>query len=211
MTVERSPLAAFAERFEQASTVSDGRLTLAEESLWAQVNVRVEPTEAYLLADALGGPLPSVANTVSSTASGLVVWLGPDEWLVLSPAARPGLDGDLKAAAGTTPVSVVDVSAARTIVAVGGKAARDVLAHGCALDLHASRFPPGSCAQTRLALANVVLIAPPAQSDFSQSPTFYILVRSSFAAYLATWLLDAASEYLDSTGVHDDKPLLTGP
>ena len=89
------------------------------------------------------------------------------------------------------------MSAARTVIEIGGPAARDVLAHGCALDLDAGHFTPGSCAQTRLALANVVLIAPPEQADFAESPTFYILVRSSFAAYLATWLLDAAVEYVN--------------
>ena len=93
-------------------------------------------------------------------------------------------------------MSVVDVSAARTVISLSGPAARDVLAHGCGLDLDATKFPPGTCAQTRLALANVVLIAPRDQpADFVRSPRFLVLVRPSFAPYLAAWLLDAATEY----------------
>ncbi len=196
MTVDHSPLGAFAERFTQASDHSSGRLALTENPLWQQVNLRIHPADGSLLTDVLGGPLPA-ANTMTATSSGLIAWLGPDEWLVVAPDGRPSLEGDVRAAAGSAPLSVVDVSAARTIIAIGGPAARDVLAHGCALDLDARHFLPGSCAQTRLALANVVLMAPPDQVDFVESPEFLVLVRSSFAAYLATWLLDAATEFLD--------------
>ena len=196
MTVDRSPLAGFADRFSQASVRSEGRLSVVENPQWQQVNLRIAPADAHLLADALGGPLPADANTVTPTANGLTVWLGPDEWLLLSPERHLPMNR-LRAAAGSAPVSVVDVSAARTVITIGGPAARDVLAHGCALDLDPGRFPPGSCAQTRLALANVVLIAPPDQpGDFPLEPRFHLLVRSSFAAYLGTWLLDAATEYV---------------
>jgi sarcosine oxidase subunit gamma len=71
---------------------------------------------------------------------------------------------------------------------VGGPRARDLLAHGCALDLHPRVFGPGRCAQTMLARAQVVLLPRP--------DDFLVLVRSSFAAYLSEWLLDAATEYL---------------
>lgn len=43
-----------------------------------------------------------------------------------------------------------------------------------------------------LALAQVVLVA-------RDDDEFRMLVRSSFASYLAEWLLDAATEYLSST------------
>ena len=198
--VDRSPLLAFADRFSEASDLSAGRLSVLENPHWQQLNIRIDPGDASLLTGVLGAALPSRANTVTATATGLLAWLGPDEWLALAPGPRVDVEGDVRAAAGSAPVSVVDVSAARTVVSVAGSAARDVLAHGCALDLDPRRFPPGSCAQTRVALANVVLIAPPVQEDFTASPQFHVLVRSSFAAYLATWLLDAATEYLDGSG-----------
>jgi sarcosine oxidase subunit gamma len=195
VTVDQTPLAGFAERFADASQASGGELDLREETLWHQVNLRIDPAAGPSLTGVLGGPLPLEPNSITSTDHGQIVWLGPDEWLVISPDRRSDLEAAIRSAA-AAPVSVVDVSAARTVLRLSGPAARDVLAHGCGLDLDAAKFPPGTCAQTRLALANVVIIAPHDQSaGFERSPSLLILVRPSFAPYLAAWLLDAATEY----------------
>jgi sarcosine oxidase subunit gamma len=200
VTADQDPLPGFADRFVQASQASGGALELSVEARWRQVNLRIDPTAAGSLTDVLGGALPVEPNTVVSTDHRQLVWLGPDEWLVLSRDHAADPEPALRAAA-SAPVSVVDVSSARTIISVSGPAARDVLAHGCGLDLDAAQFPPGACAQTRLALANVVLIAPHDQpADVARSPRFLVLVRPSLAAYLATWLLDAATEYCADAG-----------
>ena len=84
------------------------------------------------------------------------------------------------------------MSAARTTIAVGGPAARGVLAHGCALDLDPRAYgvdAPTQCAQTMLARAQVVLVA-------GGGSEVEVLVRSSFAIYLADWLLDACLEWV---------------
>jgi sarcosine oxidase subunit gamma len=67
---------------------------------------------------------------------------------------------------------------------------RDVLAKGCSIDLHPRVFGRGSSAQTTLGQAGVVLLA---LSDAVDDVV--VLVRSSFAGYLADWLLDAALEF----------------
>jgi sarcosine oxidase, subunit gamma len=196
VTVEHTPLRAFADRFAAASRASGGELVLREEIQRQQVNLRIDPAAAGSLTGVLGGALPLEPNTITATGNGQLVWLGPDEWLVLGRDRDAGLETALRAA-GSAPLSVVDVSAARTVLSLSGPAARAVLAHGCGLDLDAGHFPPGNCAQTRVALAQVVLIAPHEQlPDFERSPRFLILVRPSFAPYLATWLLDAATEYI---------------
>jgi sarcosine oxidase subunit gamma len=46
---------------------------------------------------------------------------------------------------------------------------------------------PGSCAQTLVARANVLL------QQMDDAPTYRLFVRPSFAAYLAAWLADARS------------------
>ena len=190
MAERRSPAAAFAGRFAAAS--EGGGLRLAELPFRTHVNVRVDPASpaAEDLAAVLGVPLPVEPCTAVQTGSGAgdvtVAWLGPDEWLVVGPEGyRHELLGK---ALGDRHGSIVDVSAQRTTLLVSGPRARDLLAHGCALDLHPSVFGPGSCAQTMLAQAQVVLLARP--------DGFLVLVRSSFAAYLAEWLLDAATEHL---------------
>jgi sarcosine oxidase subunit gamma len=186
MAERRSPAAAFADRFATAS--KSEALTLAEIPFLRQINVRVDPESpaAAGLGRALAVALPVSPGTAVRSGEVTVAWLGPDEWLVIGP---DGYDAEpLRAALGDRHGSVVDVSAQRTTLLVGGPRARDLLAHGCALDLHPSMFGPGACAQTMLARAQVVLLP--------QQEGFLVLVRSSFAAYLAEWLLDAATEYV---------------
>jgi sarcosine oxidase subunit alpha len=103
------------------------------------------------------------------------LWLGPDWHLVVDDDPPLG-------------TSIVDVSAARTILELSGPHARTILEHGCSIDLHPRAFTIGRCAQTNLAKAPVIL-------HHTAHNTYEIYVRASFADYLARWLLDAMVEY----------------
>jgi sarcosine oxidase subunit gamma len=136
-----------------------------------------------------GTPLPRTPNTWTPTADGRLVWLGPDEWLLSSTGTPPEvLETELRAELRPAGGTAVDVSAQRIALRISGARARDVLVKGCSVDLHPRAFPPGSSAQTTIGLAGVVLLA-------LGGDEFAVLVRSSFAGHLATWLLDAALEY----------------
>ena len=127
----------------------------------------------------LGVPLPA-PNRVATAGPRAILWLGPDEYLVVAP------DGD--DVAELTGESVVDVSANRTTIELSGPQARDVLEKGMSIDLHPRSFGPGHCAQTLLARAQVIL------RQVDEKPTYHVLVRGSFAPYLADWLVDASKE-----------------
>ncbi|MGQ5635965.1 MULTISPECIES: sarcosine oxidase subunit gamma [unclassified Streptomyces] len=190
---QRSPLADAAPRLAAATRSSRGAIRLVELPFLAQVNVRLDAKgpAADAVGLALGLQLPLEPDTVVHAGNVTAVWLGPDEWLVVGrPGTERDLEGRIRAAAGDEPVSVTDVSAQRTTLLVAGPRARDLLAHGCSLDLHPRAFGPGRCAQTTLARTQVVLVA----RDEPRAG-FWVLVRSSFAGYLADWLLDAAVEY----------------
>lgn len=207
-TTRRSPLAHAADRFAAAGRKSGGTLRLAELPFLAQVNVRIDPKSpaAEAVGLALGVPLPLEPNTVNQGGELAVLWLGPDEWLVVGPPGSAGkLEARLREAAGEEPASVVDVSAQRTTLLVAGPRARDLLAHGCSLDLHPRSFEAGRCAQTTLARAQVVLVP-----RHEHKPGFWVLVRSSFAGYLADWLLDATSEYVARTRLQGVLPCEVG-
>lgn len=173
----RSPLEGYTERLAAAG--------LAELPFRTQLTVRAEPggAAARALERALGVALPVRPGATGAGDGIAVLWMGPDEWLVVAEEGR--LAGELEVAGAT----VVDVSGQRTIVALGRDAARELLAKGCALDLHPRAFPPGACANTLVARTQATLVAREGE------PAFWILVRASFAAYLAEWLLDAAHEY----------------
>jgi sarcosine oxidase subunit gamma len=138
---------------------------LAELELAAQVSVRGEPQPGF----------PTEPNTTARVDDATVLWLGPDEWLAVG-----GGEADFPHAA-----AAVDVSANRVCFELSGAGAEDVLAQGCALDLDARVFEPGSsCAQSTLARAEVILLRP-------ELDVWWILVRPSFAPYLRAWLEDA--------------------
>lgn len=190
---QRSPLAHAADRLAAATRSSGGAVRLAELPFLAQANVRLDAKspEADAVGLALGLQLPLEPNTVVRAGDLTALWLGPGEWLVAGrPGAQRDLESRIRSAAGDGPVSVTDVSAQRTTILVAGPRARDLLSHGCPLDLHPRAFGPGRCAQTTLARTQVVLVA----RDEARAG-FWVLVRSSFAGYLTDWLLDAAVEY----------------
>ncbi|MGP3925785.1 sarcosine oxidase subunit gamma [Streptomyces sp. 8N616] len=195
----RSPLVHAAGRFAAATRASGGALRLAEFPFLTQMSVRLDPKgpAADAVGLSLGLQLPVEPNTVVHGGELAALWLGPDEWLVVGPpASRHDLEVRLRAAvgagegAGEAGGTVVDVSAQRTTLLVAGPRSRDLLAHGCSLDLHPRSFGADRCAQTTLARAQVVLVA-----RDPHKPGYWVLVRSSFAGYLADWLLDAAAEY----------------
>ncbi len=187
--LRRSPLHSHADRFAVVSAALQGRLAIKEVPFLSQINLRTEVADVAVmerLRAALGFPLPQEPNTSSSSGDRTVLWLGPDEWLVVGPEDQQELiEGSVRSALGDTPGAATDVSANRTVIELRGANARDVLATGCPLDLHPRVFGPGRCAQTLLARAQVIVHLVEA------APAFHVYVRSSFAAYAADWLLDA--------------------
>jgi sarcosine oxidase, subunit gamma len=176
-------------------TADSAMLDIVEIPAQSMLNLRIAPSDAAVWTDVLGVALPLEPNTLARAGDGWIAWLGPDEWLLVSPNDLRPVEESLRAAS-QAPMSVVDVSSTRTTVQVSGSGARQLLAHGCALDLHPRVFGPGRCGQTRLALANVLIAAPvDLQTDFDLAPTYRVLGRASFARYLSDWLLDAAAGY----------------
>jgi sarcosine oxidase subunit gamma len=136
---------------------------------------------------ALGVEAPTEANTVIEAGDNRIFWLGPDEWLVVTPAGQQAqVKADLQAALAGVFSSVVDNSSGLTTIHVSGDNAAALIATDCPLDLHAQAFKPGQCAQTRLARAGMT-IAP-----LSDGSGFELIIRRSFADYLLLWLQDAA-------------------
>ncbi|QVQ54717.1 hypothetical protein J4H86_06180 [Spiractinospora alimapuensis] len=186
-----------------SATGGPNTVRLREVPFLAQVELRLEPSEEEAArrcaASFLGCSLPPPGR--SRGHDGVrVLWCGPGWYLVL--AAGPdvtghgiacGLESCLGTEYGTPCASVVDVSAQRTVLELSGPHARDVLAHGCPLDLHRDAFPTGAFTQTLLARVDVGVLCAEAENEYR------VLVRSSFAEHLALWLLDAMTEYVGTS------------
>ena len=180
--------------------------TRAFAELPASVGIAVEPYVATVdvrlgalgpeASERLGIDLPAMPDTWVPTEGGRAVWLGPDEWLLTSTTETPEeLEARVRAAVVPLGGSAANVSAQRITLRLTGERARDVLAKGCSIDLHPRVFGRGRSAQTTLGRAGVVLLALADAGD-----DYAVLVRSSFAGYLADWLLDATVEFAGEEG-----------
>lgn len=205
-----SPLEAYAPLF--AATGDDDTVRLNELSFLSMVDLQVSPAQPDVLArleEVLGIRLPRTPGEAAGDGHQSVLWMGPYWWLVVGPpGTRENTTRALRDALGETPGSIVDVSAWRTTVEIAGPQARELLRTGCSLDLHPDAFPAGSCRQTLLARAQVVLhhldmdirrditgSGRLARAAAAAGPTYRVFVRSSYASYLAHWLLDAMHEF----------------
>lgn len=133
--------------------------------------------------------LPIDSNTVSIREN-RIYWLGPDEWLVVSTSADgPSLATRLENELKNIHSSVNDISGGQVTFTLSGENVECVLNKACTLELDADTFKPGHCAQSGLAKASVLI------GCIDQSRTFELIVRRSFADYVARWLRHAARHH----------------
>ena len=132
----RSPLADYSDRFTSLSHSSPERLGVREVAFLTQVNLRADPSDGALmkaLREMLGLDLPLLPNTVASAANRSALSLGPDEWLVVAPPDQAAIPATLDEKLSGL-ISLVDVSANRTVIRLEGTAAPELLAFGCAVE-----------------------------------------------------------------------------
>lgn len=167
----RSPLARRA--------VDLGRLGARELAFLAQVDVRVDPTTAGVLG------FPTEPNTWTPAGDRDVLWLGPDEWLVVAdPGGAGAIAGELERSLADVHRSVVDVSANRAVLELSGASRHDHLSSACPIDLHPRSWGDRRCAQSVFGAAQVLLQ--------ERQGTTRLFVRPSFAGYVVDLLLAVA-------------------
>ncbi len=138
----------------------------------------------------LGCEPPIEANTMVESGDHRIYWLGPDEWLIVTPTGQQGrVQAELKVALEGVFSSLVDNSSGLTMVEISGDNAAGLLASDCPYDLHPRVFKPGQCAQTRLAKAGMTITPMRGGSGFE------VIIRRSFADYIGLWMKDAAVEF----------------
>lgn len=162
-----------------------------------QLNLRVDAARVSFdaVTEALGGELPGALTSVTTRTGRTVVWLGPDEWLVIDPVRESGIETALRSAVGDAG-AVVDQSGQRVSLLIEGDVS-GLLSKGTAVDLHPRAFPEGTAVQAMLAQAVVILISRSADSSQVE-----VIARTSFAPYVADWLVDALADPLAYPASH---------
>ena len=168
-------------------------ISASEHAFLGHLNLRGDPQDARFVAAVravLGVAPPITVNTVNEAQRNTVYWLGPDEWLIVTPdERRVPVESGLRSALRGLRFALTDVSGGQTVVVLRGGPVRELLAKGCPLDLHPRVFDVGQCAQSHLAKAPILL------RQLDREPSFEIIVRRSFADYFWLWLEDSAVEY----------------
>jgi sarcosine oxidase, subunit gamma len=188
-----SPLARFDLSAPSETSATGAGIAACERPFLGHLNLRGDPQDERFVAAVravLGVAPPITPNTVNEAQRNTVYWLGPDEWLIVTPdERRVPVENGLRSALRGSRFALTDVSGGQTVVVVRGARVRELLAKGCPIDLHPHAFDFGQCAQSNLAKAPI-LVRP-----LAGEPAFEIIVRRSFADYLWVWLKDAADEY----------------
>ncbi|NBB81895.1 MAG: sarcosine oxidase subunit gamma, partial [Alphaproteobacteria bacterium] len=142
----------------------------------------------------LGVLLPTGPATARRVEDVTALWLGPDEWLLVTdPGAEGALKDRLETAFAGLHASVVDVTDNATMLRLTGHAVRTVLAKGMPMDTHARGFAVGEVRQS--VLAHVDVICHLVEETEAAGATVDLYVRRSFADHVWTWLEDAGAEF----------------
>jgi sarcosine oxidase subunit gamma len=154
--------------------------------------LRADPHEAVeRLRSALHLGLPFDPLTSSTAGDASFLWVGPDEWMLVTAAGAAEERGRAaREALSGLHHQLVDVSDYYTEIEVAGVKARDLLMKLTTLDLHPRAFRAGMVAGSMFGRANA-MIWQIADDETEGGPVFRLFIRWSMADYL--WCLAAAA------------------
>lgn len=165
-----------------ADTVRPG-LTLSESTASRILMLRLRRPTADAVEQAariLDVDLPREPNHAVGSGS-RALWMGPNEWMVVEPAAT---SADLDAVKGAAAVLAVEVGDGRYALDIDGPAARDFLSQAISIDLHPRVFPVDRTAMTLFAQIPVVI-------DHVAPDRFRLWFDVSLRDYVRKWCDEA--------------------
>jgi len=171
-----------------------GTLHMEERPFVGKFILRANPKSAVEpLRASLGLGLPFDPLTSSTLGETSFLWMGPDEWMLVTSAA----EAELRAASARTALAgvhhqMVAVGDYYTIIEVGGSMAREALMKLTSLDLHPRAFKAGMVTGSVFGRVNAMIWLP---LDASPDETFQLFIRWSMADYLWCAIADAGREW----------------
>ncbi|OYD83826.1 sarcosine oxidase subunit gamma [Azospirillum brasilense] len=184
-----TPRSAFAEVAPGGLFERPGVIRLRDAGRRPKTLLRGRPSPEWraTAAGVLGAAPPEQPGAAGRSPIADILWLGPDEWLVLGNGPNSLAPALLRAG-----LAAAEVGDGLPELALSGPRAREVLAGGTALDLHPSAFPAGRATRTRLGRIGILLQR---AEDGGDGPVFRLHVERPWAGYLWSWLADAALDH----------------
>ena len=175
-------------RPERRLSIEPGRLEIHPIAAAARFVLRCKPDDIAALTGAFGVPLPRTSCRAAVAGTRASLWLGPDEWLLLTDDGSQSLiEGAFASLSSQLRFSLVDVSHRFSGVTLSGSAAADALSVGCPLDLHDSVFTVSSCTRTLFGKCEIILWR-------ASTNTFRVEFERSSADYVWRLLQVACSD-----------------
>ena len=159
-----------------------------------KINLRGNPNDKIFMSSAskvLNTILPTKPNTYITIDSLKIIWLGPNEWLVIDEKGddKQDLFSKLENSIGSQDASVTDVSENRTVIRIMGTKLFILLAKFLTLDLDNSLADSSSVAQTLFTKVPVLLMR---HHEHNREPKIDIYTNRSHTNYVYKILVDGA-------------------
>ena len=154
-----------------------------------KINLRLDPNNNVYMSSCgkiLGAVLPTKPNTYVQNEKVKIIWLGPDEWMVINDQENE-LFIKLKNELGDIEASVTNISENRTIIRLSGKKIITLLSKFLVLDLEKNLGTQSSCAQTLFVKVPILLVR---NDDNNQAPVIDLFTNKSHANYIYNLLVD---------------------
>jgi heterotetrameric sarcosine oxidase gamma subunit len=185
-----------------AISSENGQASLAERKFIGKLIVRGNSEQIAPRIESAGGiVLPILQCTTAAAGELTALWLGPNEWMLLTPANEESVVGaNIKAALQGSYHQLADVTDYYTIIRLRGKKAREMLMKLTTLDMHPSKFPLGTVKGSIFGRVPGVLHCLSGVS--TDVPDFDLIIRRSHADFLWRLLALVGYEY----GLPEQKP-----
>ena len=153
-----------------------------------KINLRINPNNNEYMSSCgkiLEAILPIKPNTYARNENVKIIWLSPDEWLVIN--NKDGLFKKLKDEIGNLEASVTNISENRTIIRISGEKIYTLLSKFLFLDLDKNLSDQSSCAQTLFVKVPILLVR---NHKDAQIPEIDIFANRSHANYIYNLIVD---------------------
>jgi sarcosine oxidase subunit gamma len=148
-----------------------------------------------LVHGSVGLKLPLEALTSTTVGDTSILWLGPDEWVIVTaPEDAERYSAAARAALAAVHHQLVDVGDYYTIIELSGLRSREALMKLTTLDLHPRVFKTGMVAGSVFAHANA-WVWQTVDDAAERGPVFRLIIRWSMADYLWCLLAEAGREW----------------
>ena len=153
-----------------------------------KINLRINPNNNKYMSSCgkiLEAILPIKPNTYARNENVKIIWLSPDEWLVIN--NKDDLFKKLKDEIGNLEASVTNISENRTIIRISGEKIYTLLSKFLVLDLEKNLSDQSSCAQTLFVKVPILLVR---NHKYAQIPEIDIFANRSHANYIYNLIVD---------------------